>query len=74
MAYARKSGFGGDTGDLLKGARVIRINQNYNVFKISTWLRDFDGYLDTQDKSPCNRVVDPTLKPNSSEPVQPWTA
>lgn len=22
----------------------------------------------------CNRVEDPTLKPNSSEPIQPWSA
>jgi pre-mRNA-splicing factor SYF1 len=28
LAYARKSGFGGNTGDLLKGARILKVSVN----------------------------------------------
>lgn len=76
LAYARKSGFGGNTGTLMKGARVVRINVKAGVYWTTSWIRDYEGQRVPQNTpaEACSRAVDPTLKPNSSQPEQPWTA
>jgi len=74
MAYARKTGFGGDNGNLVKGARVMRVNSNQGIFWTTSWVDDFYGNVYNQNtpSEVCTRYVDPTLNPNATAPVQPW--
>lgn len=43
LAYARKTGFGGNTGSLMKGARVVRVNVKAGVYWTTSWIRDYEG-------------------------------
>eukprot|EP00347_Sterkiella_histriomuscorum_P020292 403338364 len=48
MAYARKSGFGGN-GKLTRGARVIKVNVQDEIYWTQTYIRDYQGNSITQD-------------------------
>ncbi|CDW84236.1 UNKNOWN [Stylonychia lemnae] len=50
LAYARKSGQGGN-GQLKRGARIVKANVQNPIFWTSTYIRDIDGNIITQDKS-----------------------
>ena len=76
LVQSVKSGFGGNTGDLLKAARIfkIQITGGDNTFTTSTWTRDQDGVLNTQETEQCTRKPeDPSLRPNSTQPEPVWT-
>ena len=42
IAYGRKSGYGG-RGDLPRGARVLKVNVDNNIFWTQTWIRDIEN-------------------------------
>ena len=73
LAYARKTGFGGNTGNLLRGARVIRVNVEQQIYWATSWIRDFDGFVLNQNTpaEACSRIINPSITPNSSTPVTP---
>lgn len=47
LAYATKSGFSGNTGNLMKGARIVRINLHQGILWSTTWTRDSEGTVET---------------------------
>lgn len=47
LAMARKTGFGGNTGNLPKGARVIRVNLLQDIIWSTSWVRDYSGFVST---------------------------
>lgn len=48
MAYARKSGFGGN-GKLARGARIVKVSVQNNIYWTQTYIRDYTGQVNTQD-------------------------
>ena len=46
MAYARKSGYGGN-GKLKRGVRIIKVNVQNTLYWTHTYIRDIDGNLIT---------------------------
>ena len=78
LAMARKSGFSGNTGNLPKGARVVRVNTRSEAIWTTSWVRDFNGnvYKQNTQAEACNRTFDPTTNPNATAPppvFQPQT-
>jgi hypothetical protein len=76
LAVTPKSGFGGNAGDLLKAARVFNFKMEGDSYKLTSWTRDQDGVVEYKNTAAeaCNRSgEDPSLRPNSSQPIPQWT-
>ena len=56
---------------MLKGARVMRVNVEEQIYYTTSWIRDFEGFIERQDTlaEACNRTVNPTLNPNATAPI-----
>ena len=48
MAYARKSGYSGN-GKLPRGARIMQVNVQDDIYWTQTYIRDFEGKTHNQE-------------------------